>query len=143
MKQIILTSIVLASSYLPGAFANDVTSTAAPSKVAYIISPTDGQTVPKIFKVQFGLSGMGVAPAGIKKEGTGHHHLLIDSNIESVDLAKPLPATGKIKHFGGGQTETTLTLAPGKHTLQLLLGNYAHVPHEKPVASEKITITVE
>lgn len=143
MKQIILSSIVLASSYLPGAFANDVTSTAAPSKAAYIISPTDGQTVPKIFKVQFGLSGMGVAPAGIKKEGTGHHHLLIDSNIGSVDLAKPLPATDKIKHFGGGQTETSLALAPGKHTLQLLLGNYAHVPHEKPVVSEKITITVE
>lgn len=143
MKQIFLTSIVLSLCYLSSAGANEPASTAAPSKTAYIISPTDGKTVPKVFKVQFGLSGVGVAPAGIKKENTGHHHLLIDSNIQSIDLTKPLLATDKLKHFGGGQTETTLSLTPGKHTLQLLLGNYAHIPHAKPVVSEKITITVE
>jgi len=92
--------------------------------------------------VVFGLKNIGVAPAGIDKKNTGHHHLLIDTD-ELPDLTKPLPATDKIKHFGGGQTETEITLSPGKHTLQLLLGNYAHIPHSKPVISKKITITVE
>ncbi len=109
---------------------------------AYIVSPSDGQTVPKTFTVIFGLSGMGVAPAGTEKDNTGHHHLLIDTEV-LPDMDIPLPATDQIKHFGGGQTQTELTLSPGKHTLQLLLGNFAHVPHDKPVLSKKITITVE
>jgi hypothetical protein len=92
--------------------------------------------------VQFGLKGMGVAPAGVKFENTGHHHLLIDTDAPA-DAAAPLPATDKIVHFGKGQTETTLsTLTPGKHTLQLLLGDQNHVPHNPPVISKKITITV-
>ena len=116
--------------------------TPAPSDAAvYLIEPEDGSTVPGVFTAQFGLSGMGVAPAGIEKENTGHHHLLIDLNtLPSLD--QPLAATDQIKHFGSGQTETELALPPGKHTLQLLLGNYAHVPHKKPVVSKKITITV-
>lgn len=109
---------------------------------AYIIEPKDGQTVPETFAVKFGLSGMGIAPAGIDKEGTGHHHLLIDLDTDP-DFTEPLPATANIKHFGGGQTETTLQLPPGKHSLQLLLGNYSHVPHDRPVLSEKIEITVK
>ena len=85
---------------------------------------------------------MGVAPAGVIKENTGHHHLLIDVK-EMPDFSLPLPATDNIKHFGGGQTETDLTLPAGKHTLQLVLGDHLHIPHDKPVVSEKITITVK
>ena len=123
-------------------FANELVSKSSPDAKLYFITPADGATVPKSFDVKFGLSGMGVAPAGLDKENTGHHHLLINTD-ELPDLTKPLAATDKIKHFGGGQTETKLTLSPGKHTLQLVLGNYLHVPHDKPVVSEKITITVE
>ncbi|WP_240339548.1 DUF4399 domain-containing protein [Marinobacter sp. BW6] len=108
----------------------------------YFVQPTDGATVEQTFKVVFGLRNMGVAPAGVEKSGTGHHHLLIDTEVPS-DLSKPLPATDQVKHFGGGQTETEITLSPGKHTLQLLLGNHMHVPHNPPVVSEKITVTVE
>jgi hypothetical protein len=93
--------------------------------------------------VQFGLKGMGVAPAGMKFENTGHHHLLIDTDPRA-DQSTPLPATDKIVHFGKGQTETTLNLSPGKHTLQLLLADYQHIPHSPPVISKKkITITVK
>ena len=108
----------------------------------YFIQPADGQTVKEDVKINFGLKNMGVAPAGTDRKNTGHHHLLIDTDV-LPDLAQPLPATDKIRHFGGGQTETEITLSPGKHTLQLILGNYAHVPHSKPVMSSKITITVE
>ena len=108
----------------------------------YIITPKDGATVPENFTVRFGLSGMGIAPAGIDKEGTGHHHLLIDVD-ELPSLTEPLPATAHIKHFGGGQTETTINLPPGEHTLQLLLGNYTHVPHDNPVLSQAIQVTVQ
>lgn len=108
----------------------------------YFISPTDGDTVSGEFKLQFGLRGMGVAPAGVEVDNTGHHHLLIDMDtLPPMDA--PLPKTDQVRHFGGGQTETTLSLAPGKHTLQLLLGNFSHVPHDPPVMSERITITVE
>ncbi len=107
-----------------------------------IKSPVDGATVGKTFKVVFGIHGMEVSPAGIKKEHSGHHHLLIDLD-EMPNMKMPLPATDKIQHFGKGQTETELTLTPGKHTLQLLLGNHVHIPHNKPVMSKKITITVK
>jgi hypothetical protein len=92
-------------------------------------------------RVQFGLRGMGIAPAGVKFDNTGHHHLLIDTDLPA-NPAAPLPATDKIVHFGKGQTETTLTLPPGTHTLQLLLGDMNHIPHDPPVVSKKITITV-
>ena len=106
----------------------------------YFIEPKDGATVKGPVKVVFGLAGMGVAPAGINQANTGHHHLLIDD--PTVDLTKPLPMTDQIKHFGGGQTETTLDLKPGKHTLQLVLGDWKHQPHNPSVTSPKITITV-
>ncbi len=117
-------------------------SHAPESAAAYIIAPNDGDTVGKDFTVKFGLSGMGVAPAGVDKDNTGHHHLLIDV-AELPELTEPLAATDNIKHFGGGQTETQLSLAPGEHTLRLVLGNYSHVPHDNPVVSEPVTITVK
>tara|TARA_R110002072_G_scaffold112331_4_gene241352 strand:- start:3589 stop:4017 length:429 start_codon:yes stop_codon:yes gene_type:complete len=120
----------------------DMISEAPSNAQIYFIQPSDGQTVSENVKVVFGLSNMGVAPAGIDKKNTGHHHLLIDQKT-LPDLTKPLPSTDSIKHFGGGQTETEIKLTPGIHTLQLLLGNFAHIPHSKPVLSEKITITVK
>lgn len=146
--KIVLTTIVFALSFIsPGlvstSLANEMMSPAPADAHVYFISPKDGQTVPQTFKLQFGLTGMGVAPAGVDQEKTGHHHLLIDTDIKTLDLSKPLPANDNVKHFGGGQTETELTLSPGKHTLQLLLGNYLHIPHNKPVVSKKITVTVE
>ncbi len=106
----------------------------------YFIEPKNGAALTGPVKLVFGLTGMGIAPAGIEKENTGHHHVLIDD--PKVDLGLPLPATEQVKHFGAGQTETTLVLPPGKHTLQLLLGDLKHQPHNPPVMSEKITITV-
>ncbi|MBI1374900.1 MAG: DUF4399 domain-containing protein [Phycisphaera sp.] len=108
---------------------------------SYIISPLDGETVGQTFTVRFGLRGMGVAPAGVTVTNTGHHHLLIDTDPPAVN--QPIPNDATHKHFGGGQTETVLTLPPGEHTLQLILGDYVHVPHDPPVISKKITITVK
>ncbi|WP_260294607.1 DUF4399 domain-containing protein [Sedimenticola hydrogenitrophicus] len=115
--------------------------TPAPQEASvYIISPADGETVPTTFSVIFGLRGMGVAPAGTEKESTGHHHLMVDGEMMP---AMDQPLSQEIKHFGGGQTEAELTLSPGKHTLQLILGDKAHIPHEPPVVSDPITITVK
>lgn len=108
----------------------------------YFISPADGDQVSNPVTVRFGLSGMGVAPAGTDKANTGHHHLLIDVD-GTPPAGQPLPSDAQHKHFGGGQTETSVELTPGKHTLQLVLGDMNHVPHEPPVMSEKITIEVE
>jgi len=107
----------------------------------YIISPENGATVSSPVTVVFGLSNMGVAPAGVDKEHTGHHHLIIDAPLPDMDL--PIPADDNYKHFGKGQTETTIELAPGKHTLQLLMGNFIHVPHADAVASDVVEITVK
>lgn len=107
----------------------------------YFVSPQDGQTVSSPVKVVFGLKGMGVAPAGVEKEKTGHHHLIINADLPPLD--EPIPADDNHKHFGGGQTETTIELPPGEHSLQLLLGDWSHIPHNPPVASEKIIITVK
>ena len=124
------------------AFAEKHFSESPPGAKVYIISPKDGDVVGKTFIVRFGLVNMGVAPAGVKLPNTGHHHLLID--LETLpDMEKPLAFSENVKHFGGGQTETEVTLAPGKHTLRLLLGNYLHIPHKPPVLSEKITVIVK
>lgn len=123
-------------------FANELISKSPDDAKLYFIAPVDGATVSKSFSVKFGLSGMGISPAGLDKANTGHHHLLIDTD-ELPDMTQPLAASDKLKHFGGGQTETELTLTPGTHTLQLILGNYLHIPHDKPVISEMITIIVE
>ena len=142
MKKFIVL-LMLAAFFSASVFANELISTSAEGAKVYFITPANGQTVSGEFKLQFGLSGMGVAPAGSKVKNTGHHHLLINKDISDINFSRPLPATDQVKHFGGGQTETMLKLPKGQHTLQLLLGNYLHVPHDKPVMSEKITITVE
>ncbi len=142
MKTLKLFLAIMACGLALQALAGDPLATSPEGARVYFIQPQDGETVSGEFRVVFGLSGMGVAPAGTERADTGHHHLLVDVE-ELPDLSKPLPATDNIRHFGGGQTETTLSLPPGQHTLQLLLANFAHIPHQKPVISEKITITVE
>ena len=107
----------------------------------YFIDLADGDTVDSPMTVRFGLSGMGVAPAGTEKEGTGHHHLIVNTDLPSLD--EPIPSDENHLHFGAGQTETKLDLPRGPHTLQLLLGDHNHIPHDPPVTSEKITITVK
>ena len=112
-----------------------------PNASVYIISPKDGDTVTSPLKVQFGLSGMGIAPAGVDRPNTGHHHLLIDVN-EPPDPNEPIPQDKAHLHFGAGQTEALIELPPGKHTLQLVLGDRSHLPFQPPVISDVITITV-
>lgn len=108
----------------------------------YFIEPQDGDTVRSPVQVRFGLQGMGVAPAGVDVPETGHHHLLV--NEPEVDMDAPLPdPEGVIFHFGGGQTEAEIELEPGEHTLQAVLGDWKHQPHDPPVTSERITIVVE
>jgi len=107
----------------------------------YIIEPQDGATVASPVRVVFGLSGAGVAPAGIDAPATGHHHLLLDTPLPPLDL--PIPADERHVHFGGGQTETAVTLAPGQHTLQLLLGDELHIPHDPPLYSDVVTVQVQ
>ena len=135
-------TLVAMSCFLLFAGASFARTPAAEGAAVYIISPLDGAVVSNPVTVRFGLSGMGVAPAGTDRSNTGHHHLLIDlDDVPALD--KPLPADAQHVHFGGGQTETTIELTPGKHTLQLLLGDMSHVPHDPAVVSQKITITVE
>ena len=119
-------------------------SKAAEGAAVYVIHPLDGQVLnaKKPIEVRFGLRGMGVAPAGVVVEKTGHHHLLIDQQ-ELPDLTMPLPASAQLIHFGGGQTQTEIRLVPGSHTLQLVLGNQYHIPHNPPLISKKITVIVE
>jgi len=150
MSRVTTASVAAALIAAPLAFAGvfaqaaegaaPVQRTPAPEGAeVYFIEPTDGATVPQTFTVKFGLKNMGVAPAGTDKPATGHHHLLIDQDIPPLDQ----PMGGDIMHFGGGQTEAQVTLDPGSHTLQLLVGDMNHVPHDPPVHSEKITVTVE
>ena len=124
------------------ALAQERTPPAANAEV-YIIAPQNGATVHGPVTVRFGLKGMGIAPAGVKFDITGHHHLLVDTDSSELKLDAPLPATDKILHFGKGQTETTLTLPPGKHTLELVFADYLHMSFNPPLHSKKITITVE
>ena len=121
---------------------NAVEKSSSPDKaMLYIISPQDGDTVSSPVKVIFGLNGMGVAPAGIKMKNTGHHHLLIDLN-HLPDINLPIPSDEYHRHFGKGQTEALIELGKGEHTLQLILGDHMHVPHEPPIISKKIRIKV-
>ena len=108
----------------------------------YFLAPEDGAVVSNPVTIRFGLRGMGIAPAGTDAPNTGHHHLLVDVD-ELPPLDQPIPADDNHLHFGAGQTEVDIELPPGEHTLQLVLGDRFHIPHEPPVMSEKITITVE
>jgi hypothetical protein len=138
MRRIAAVFLLLSMS----AIAADLPRSPAPAGVAlYFIAPEDGAKVANPVTVRFGLKGMGVAPAGIAMSGTGHHHLLIDATVPPSD--RPIPADERHVHFGKGQTEAVLTLAPGRHRLQLLLGDHLHLPHDPPVISAPITITVE
>jgi hypothetical protein len=111
--------------------------------VVYFINVKDGDTVKSPFKIQFGLSGMGIAPAGVEKPNTGHHHLLIDTALTPEQAKAPIPADDHHLHFGGGQTETMATLPPGRHTLQLVLGDWSHVPFNPPIVTPVITVNVK
>jgi hypothetical protein len=118
------------------------TPSPADAKVTFV-NLKDGDTVTSPVLVKFGLSGMSVAPAGDQTPNSGHHHLIIDAALEGKALDEPIPADEQHVHFGKGQTEATVTLAKGKHTLQLVLGDWSHVPHNHPVMSDRITITVQ
>ena len=115
----------------------------APNAQVYFIAPHDGATLHDPVTVRFGLKGMGVAPAGVKFDNTGHHHLLVDTDFSDLKADAPLPATDKILHFGKGQTETTLTLSKGVHTLQIVFADYLHNSFDPPLHSKKITVTVK
>jgi hypothetical protein len=114
---------------------------APPGATVFFISPGDSSTVSSPVTVKFGISGMAVAPAGNMAPATGHHHLLIDTELADANL--PVPSDDNHLHFGKGQTETSLDLPAGSHTLQLVLGDGNHIPHDPPVTSGVITITVE
>ena len=130
----IMKSILFLISFL-------ITSSAFAEARVYFINLEDGDAVESHFLIQFGLSEMGIAPAGIDRENTGHHHLLI--NVKDLDFSKPIPASKNHIHFGGGQTESLVELPPGDYSLQLVLGDMTHTPHTPPIVSKKINITVK
>lgn len=141
-RRLAVTFALSACCALGAATAADLPRSPAPKDVElYIISPKDGETVANPVTVRFGLRGMGVAPAGLAMENTGHHHLLIDTGPPALDM--PIPADANHVHFGKGQTEAQVTLAPGKHTLQLLLADHLHIPHDPPVMSKPISVIVK
>ena len=138
-----LKGAFLVAALLSGSPASAQGPTASPPGASvYIINLKDGDSVSSPFKVQFGMTGMGVAPVGVQNERTGHHHLLIDTKLSDEELKRAIAADAQHVHFGGGQTETTVTLPPGRHTLQLVVGDHSHVPHNPPVMSPVVTITV-
>lgn len=142
MKMRLILAGLAASIMFPGvAVAGSVPSPAGAE--AYIVSPRDGDTVKGPVKIVFGLRGMGIAPALVEWPNTGHHHVVVDTGVP--DGSKPIPKNdGKHHfHFGGGQSEGTIDLAPGKHTLRLVLADHQHYSHNPPVVSQPITITVE
>ena len=139
-KQITRICLSLFSLLLCSSAMSQETSMAPVDATVYIVSPSNGDVVSNQVKVVFGLSGMGVAPAGANIPNTGHHHLIVDAPLPDTGI--PVPSDDNHLHFGKGQTEAIIELAPGKHTLQLLLGDWLHKPHDNPVSSEQITITV-
>lgn len=147
MKQILSTVAALMLVASPLMAGGETPSN--PDAEVYFVNLEDGDTVSSPVQVIFGLRGMGVAPAGTEKEMTGHHHLFVnrpplgEGEDGADELSNGIPADENHIHFGGGQTETTVDLAPGEHTLQLVLGDSGHVPHATPITSDVITITVE
>ena len=141
MKNYIFNFLFLFGFLVSPIHANEKSKAADDAKL-YIISPLDGEMVTNPVKIVFGLQGMGIAPAGIKFNNTGHHHLLIDI-AEVPDTNSPIPSDDNHKHFGKGQTEAVIELEPGEHTLQLVLGDHMHMPHEPVVVSKKIKINVK
>ena len=137
----VLGAVLLGAFIAAPALAESLRVKAPEGAAVYFISPSDGTTLSSPVTVKFGLKGLGVAPAGIVGDNTGHHHLLVDQKLEDYENA--IPKDGKHIHFGGGQTEATVELSPGSHTLQLVVGDLNHIPHDPPIESEVITITVE
>lgn len=142
----VFTTAGLAIAVSAAAWAGETPS--APGAEVYFVTINDGDTLSGPVQVVFGLSGMGIAPAGIEMDNTGHHHLLINrvpfgEGADDADMSEyGIYADENHKHFGKGQTETTLELSPGTHTLQLVLGDYSHVPHDPVVMSDQITVTI-
>jgi hypothetical protein len=142
MKYVVAGLTALATLAITAVAVAQLKRTPSPKGAeVYIIAPKDGETVTSPVSVKFGLKGMGIAPAGIAFENAGHHHLIIDADLPPADA--PIPADANHVHFGKGQTEASVELKPGKHTLQLLLGDQLHVPHDPVVASKKVTVTVK
>lgn len=137
---LMLVLVVLCGSLCAEGRAADRTPSAPGASVAFG-NLADGDVVPPAFVIRFAISGMGVAPAGSRIENTGHFHLLIDL-AETPDFDLPLPANDQIRHYGKGQTQAELDLPEGEHTLQLMLADHAHVPHDPPVVSDVIRIVV-
>ena len=138
------TTLALAMMLATASFASAGETPAPEGAKVYFINLKDGDTVASPVTIRFGLSGMGIAPAGTEAPATGHHHLLIDADaLEGDALNEAIPADEHHVHFGKGQTEASVTLTPGKHTLQLVLGDWSHITHKTPVVSDKITVTVE
>ena len=138
---LVFVGLVLAA-WVAGAGHHELAPTPAPDGArVYLIGLSDGATVSSPLTVRFGLVGMGVAPAGVLNPKTGHHHLIIDAPTPAAGV--PIPNDQNHRHFGGGQTEVELELAPGPHTLQLVLGDHVHLPNDPPITSELIRITVE
>jgi hypothetical protein len=140
LPALLIAAVLTVSSAV--AAADGLPRTPAPEGAGvYLIGLEDGQKLTSPFVVRFGLTGMGVAPAGTERPATGHHHLLID--VELADPTLPIPADDRHRHFGGGQTEVLIDLPPGEHTLQLLVGDHLHIPLDPLVVSERITVIVE
>lgn len=116
-------------------------SESAADATVFFVSPADGETVSNPVRIVFGIAGMAVVPAGTDAPHSGHHHLLIDTDVPDTGL--PIPKDENHIHFGDGSTETEITLPPGEHTLQMLLGDHLHIPHDPPLISDIITITVQ
>ena len=145
----LMTAAAVTAVLAGPAWGDDMRTPSKPGAAVYFVNLSDGATVSAPVNVVFGLRGMGVAPAGIDKKGTGHHHIFLDrpafgKGMDGADeLAANIPADENHLHFGGGQTETMLNLKPGRHSLQLVLGDKDHIPHDPPVVSQRITITVK
>lgn len=141
MKHLAIATALIAAPFATALHAGETPSPEGAE--VYFIGLEDGAVVQNPVTLRFGLKGMGIAPAGYEVDDTGHHHLLINMSYDDLDPNESMPATDTLLHFGGGQSEMTRELPPGEHTIQLVLGDFAHVPHDPPVVSEVITITVE
>lgn len=140
----LLGSLTAATAQEAAKLPNPLETPSAKGARVYIVGIKDGKTVKSPVTIRFGLKGMGVCPAGLYLENTGHHHLLVDKDVTELDAKLPIPTIeGKCLHYGKGQTQVTLDLPKGKHTLQLAFANFAHMLHKPAVVSKKITITVE
>lgn len=139
-----ITRLIALSAVLicPTSAAHAQGKPAPKDALLYFVWPQNGATIKGGFWCRFGLRNMGVTHAGDDFQNTGHHHLLIDVS-EALDPNEPIPQDKSHLHFGSGQTETRIELAPGKHTLQLVLGDAKHYPFSPPIVSDKISVRIK